>query len=125
MGSPATPEPDGRRPSATTQESERHRDLLAEVAVKERRKLRARRTRRHGIWFGLGTFGVIGWSVAIPTVIGILAGLWLDAAYPGRLSWTVALLFAGVALGCLNAWYWVSREGEMIQRERQNGNNRG
>jgi ATP synthase protein I len=26
-------------------------------------------------------------------------------------SWTLTLLLAGAALGALNAWYWVQREG--------------
>lgn len=74
------------------------------------RKLKARRTRNRSVWFGLGMFGLVGWAVAVPTLIGIAAGLWLDATLDSAMSWTLALLFAGVALGCLNAWYWVSRE---------------
>ena len=30
------------------------------------------------VWFGLGMMGLIGWSVAIPTVLGAALGLWLD-----------------------------------------------
>lgn len=74
------------------------------------RKLRARRESRHTAWFGMGMFGLVGWSVAVPTLIGIALGLWLDEKWPTRHSWTLTFLIIGVALGCLNAWYWVKQE---------------
>ena len=71
-----------------------------------------------GIWFGLGMMGLIGWSVAIPTLLGASLGLWLDRHYAGSHSWTLALLVAGLVLGCWNAWHWVSREqAEMHEEE--------
>jgi ATP synthase protein I len=92
--------------------------LSDEVGGKEARKIRARRKKDRTIWFGLGTFGLVGWSVAIPTVLGVALGLWLDANWPGHFSWTLALLMAGVSLGALNAWYWVSQEQQAMDRER-------
>jgi ATP synthase protein I len=80
------------------------------VGRKAERKLRARRTGRRGVWFGLGMFGLVGWAVALPTVMGVALGLWLDAHFPSRVSWTLTLLLTGVALGSMNAWYWVTRE---------------
>lgn len=55
---------------------------------------------------------MVGWSVAVPTLIGLAAGLYLDRlrAGGGRVSWTLTLLVVGVIAGCLNAWHWVSRE---------------
>jgi ATP synthase protein I len=85
--------------------------LPATVARKAARKLRARTAGRQGLWFGLGLFGMIGWSVALPTVLGALLGLWLDHAHPGRYSWTLSLLLAGLALGCMAAWQWLNRMG--------------
>jgi ATP synthase protein I len=60
----------------------------------------------------LGMMGLVGWSVAIPTLIGVALGWWIDRSWPGRMSWTLTLLFVGVAIGCLNAWYWVRQESE-------------
>jgi ATP synthase protein I len=80
------------------------------VGRKAVRKLRARREADRGGWFWLGMFGLVGWSVAVPTVIGIALGLWFDRHFPGRVSWTLTLLIVGVALGCLNAWYWIKQE---------------
>lgn len=93
--------------------------LSEEVGTKELRKVRARRTKDRTLWIGLGMFGVIGWSIAVPTLIGIALGLWLDRIWPGRFSWTLALLLAGVTLGCLSAWYWVSHERRVIDEDEQ------
>ena len=87
--------------------------LLRAVARQEARKLKARRERgRRSLWFGLGLMGVVGWSVALPTVLGVLAGHWLDAHYPGPLSWSLTLLVLGAAIGGLNAWRWLRRQRE-------------
>lgn len=91
------------------------------IGAKERRKVRARRYFRN-TWFGFGVFGLIGWSVAIPTLLGIALGVWLDSRHPGHYSWTLMLLVAGLGIGCLNAWHWVSREHETIRREEKKNN---
>ena len=90
--------------------TEQELELEREVADKETRKMRARQQRDESVWFGLGMFGLIGWSVTVPALVGIALGLWIDSHWPSRFSWTVMLLVAGVAIGCLNAWRWVSRE---------------
>ncbi len=84
--------------------------LRDEAGKRARRKLRARRDRDRSGWFWFGMFGMVGWAVAIPTVIGIAIGLWLDRSWPGAPSWTLNLLIVGVIVGCLNAWYWVKQE---------------
>lgn len=81
------------------------------IGSKAERKMRARRQEDRGVWFGLGMFGLVGWAVAVPTLLGILLGVWLDDRFPGKPSWTLTLLFVGVILGCVNAWFWVRREG--------------
>ena len=80
------------------------------VGGEARRKLKARREKDRGLWFGLGMFGLVGWSVAIPTLAGIALGVWIDARTASPYSWTLMLLFVGVVVGCFNAWYWVKKE---------------
>jgi ATP synthase protein I len=87
-----------------------HEDLAEIVGAKEDRKARARRDAHRSVWFGFGMFGVIGWSVAVPAVACIALGAWIDNRWPSDYSWTLMLLFVGVILGCVNAWYWVTRE---------------
>jgi ATP synthase protein I len=86
-----------------------------EVGTKAARKLRAQRNPTQ-VWFGLGMMGLIGWSVAFPTVLGAALGLWLDERRSSH-SWTLALLMAGLVLGCVNAWHWVAAEGKAIREE--------
>ena len=89
--------------------------FAGQVGAKAARKLKARRNATQGIWFGLGMMGLIGWSVAIPTLLGATLGLWLDRRFPGGRSWTLALLVAGLSIGCLNAWFWVSKEDKAMR----------
>jgi len=94
-----------------------HREYIEKVGAKETRRIKAKRKKDRGIWFGLGMMGVIGWSVAIPTLIGIAIGIWMDSRMPGRVSWTLVFFSGGLFLGCLNAWYWVERERKRIEEE--------
>lgn len=97
---------------ASGRRQETRPDLTAEIGRKAVRKEKARSERGRGVWFGLGMFGLVGWAVAVPTLLGIMLGLWLDSHLPTRFSWTLTLLFIGVVLGCINAWYWVRRESQ-------------
>jgi ATP synthase protein I len=85
-------------------------DWEREVTAKQDRKIRARQEGEHSTWFGLGMFGLVGWSVTLPALLGVASGLWIDSRWPSRFSWTLMLLLMGVAVGCLNAWWWVQRE---------------
>ncbi len=93
--------------------------LTQEVGAKAARKLKARRHSAQEVWFGLGMMGLIGWSVVIPTLVGAALGIWLDRHYPGKHGWTLALLAAGLAIGCFNAWRWVAKEGKEIREEQE------
>ena len=94
--------------------------LSEDIARKESRKRRARQKGKTTVWFGLGMFGLVGWSVAIPVLIGIAIGLWLDSRFETDVSWTLMLLAAGIIAGSLNAWFWVTKERREIEKEREN-----
>jgi len=85
-------------------------DFSREVGKKASRKLKEQRKEKRSIWSGFGMFGIIGWSVAVPTVLGAVLGRWLDVHHPGKHVYTLALLLGGLVIGCFNAWYWVSKE---------------
>jgi|HubBroStandDraft_2_1064218.scaffolds.fasta_scaffold192596_2 ATP synthase protein I len=107
---------------AATGKGQNGKPTFAEqVGAKAARKLEAQRNPPH-VWFGLGMMGLIGWSVVIPTLLGAALGLWLDAHHRGSYSWTLALLVAGLLLGCFNAWRWVAKEDKAMQE--QNGGSR-
>jgi ATP synthase protein I len=85
-------------------------DLTRKVQRKEERKIKARAEQDRGVWFGLGMFGLVGWSVAIPTLIFLGIGVWVDRKWPSQYSWTLMLLVIGVIVGCWNAWYWLKKQ---------------
>jgi ATP synthase protein I len=91
-----------------------------QVGEKAARKLKAQRHVTRTIWYGLGMMGLVGWSVAVPTLLGTALGIWLDKHYPGNHSWALTLLIIGLTLGCLNAWHWVAKEIKKIHEEGEN-----
>ena len=96
------------------------KDFSVNVQIKEQRKIRARKNASSEIWFGLGAFGLVGWSVAVPTLLGIFLGIWIDLKWPGSYSWTLMLLILGLGFGCTNAWFWIQRERKTISRHGKN-----
>jgi ATP synthase protein I len=90
------------------------RNFVLQVGTKAARKLRAQRDGQQTVWFGLGMSGLIGWSVAVPTVVGAMIGLWWDNHHPGTHSWTLMLLTIGLCVGCANAWHWVDQEDKAM-----------
>lgn len=94
--------------------------FVRKVGEQESRKLKAQRKGTQSIWFGFGMFGIIGWSVAVPTLLGAALGIWLDEHYAMSVrSWTLMLLVAGLLLGCLNAWHWVMKEEQALRAEQE------
>ena len=75
-----------------------------------RQSERARRGRGNSFWQGLGLLSGIGWMIVLPTLAGAILGRWLDVQYESRLFWTLSLLVLGLALGCVIAWRYVTRE---------------
>ena len=94
-------------------------EFSAEVAKQESRKALAKKKGIRSIWFGFGTFGLIGWSVVTPMLLGIVIGVWVDRHYTSKYSWTLTLLIGGLMLGCFNAWHWINKENEQIKKEQE------
>jgi ATP synthase protein I len=101
------PEPDdnGRGQNPTSWEGS--------VQKKERRKIRARSQKNRSIWFGFGMFGVVGWSIVVPALLGIFLGIWIDQKWPSQFSWTLMLMLAGLVIGGINAWNWIRLESQV------------
>ena len=86
-------------------------DLQNQIARKGKRRLRAQADQR-SVWYGLGMFGLVGWSIAVPTVLGIFVGLWLDRHWEHPASFTLTGMLVGLLSGIWVAWYWVRRESQ-------------
>ncbi|WP_129671817.1 AtpZ/AtpI family protein [Candidatus Chloroploca sp. Khr17] len=92
------------------------------VGAQETRKLKARHNARQSVWFGLGMTGLIGWSVVVPTLLGVALGIWLDSRYSGGYSWALMLLILGLVIGCANAWHWVTHEDQAMHEKFEDTN---
>lgn len=82
-----------------------------DIGRRAERMQRARNNPAPNLLSGISTFGMIGWSIAVPTVGGAFLGLWLDRVAPQSFSWTIALILGGVVLGGFISWAWISKEG--------------
>ncbi len=84
----------------------------ASAKVIRRRAERMQQTRnehKYSPLNGLGVFGVIGWSVALPTVAGAFLGMWLNRVAPQSFSWPMALILGGAVVGAMVAWSWIDK----------------
>ncbi len=93
--------------------------LSKRIGEEETRKLNALNETNKGVWYGLGMFGMIGWSITVPVLLGTALGIWLDNHYPESFSWTITLLFLGLFAGCLTAWMWVSKEEKTMHQTKK------
>jgi ATP synthase protein I len=93
-----------------------------QIAEKEKRKQKALHNNNRSVWFGLGMFGMVGWSVVAPTLLGALLGIWLDKTYPQSFSWTLTFLMLGLVLGGLVAAHWVTKEDKEIHHKNTDNN---
>ena len=77
------------------------RRMLREVASKQHRLGRGN---DRFSWSSITVLGVIGWSVTVPTLVGVAIGIWIDRHFPSRFSWSLMLLLGGLLFGCVQAW---------------------
>ncbi|HCU08274.1 MAG TPA: ATP synthase subunit [Clostridiales bacterium] len=93
-------------------------ELLKQIKKDSAKKMKAKEEGSE-IMFGLGLFGIVGWSIAVPTVLGIALGVFLDKRFTQSFSWTITLLFAGVILGSFNAWRWIREKSEEEEEDEE------
>jgi ATP synthase protein I len=79
------------------------------VESKQQRMAHAR-NHQDAVWSSLSIIGTIGWSVVVPTLLGVFVGLWLDNHWPSRFSWALILMLSGLLLGSANAWLRIRKD---------------
>ena len=87
-----------------TRQPENHERLGQAVRRRQERRERWRREGERSMGQNLAMIGALGWTVVVPTLLGIFAGRWLDRTFQSGIFWTLGLLVAGLALGCAFAW---------------------
>lgn len=102
--------PDEQSPDPEETDRERADALRRTIRRKSLRRERARRRRRSSVFSYLGFFGLVGWTVAVPTVGGLALGRFIDSAVDSERNFTIAFLLLGVTVGITTAWYWIQQE---------------
>lgn len=87
-----------------TEQSENHERMGDEVRKRRTRRERWEREGERSIGQNLAMIGALGWTIVVPTLLGIFFGRWLDRIFESGIFWTLGLLVAGLALGCTLAW---------------------
>lgn len=83
--------------------------LVDKIKSDADKKIKAKK-KGNELLFGFGTFGIIGWSIAVPALAGAALGIYLDNRFDPGFSWTLTLIIAGVIAGCINAWHWIRKK---------------
>jgi len=58
----------------------------------------------------LGQIGILGWTIVVPTLIGLFAGRAADRALGTGIFFSAPLLMVGAAIGLWSAWRWMHRQ---------------
>lgn len=103
----------------TERDSDTETRYIRQVGSKAGRKLKAKRDRKRHVWQGLGMMGIVGWSIAVPVLLGLALGGWLDSLSAGGHLWTLNLLIVGLLLGCVNVYLWINKEQREINDDKE------
>jgi ATP synthase protein I len=87
-----------------TPQPENHEKLGQAVRKRQERRELWRREGERSLGQNLAMIGTLGWTIVVPTLLGVFAGRWLDRTFHSGSFWTLGLLVAGLALGCTFAW---------------------
>lgn len=84
-------------------------NLVATIRRSAQRLQHARNKPGESPLLGFGVFGIVGWSIAVPTVAGALLGHWLNRVAPQNFNWAIALILGGVVVGGFIAARWINK----------------
>lgn len=87
------------------------KELIEKISSEAQKKIESKK-RGKEIISGFGVFGIVGFSIAIPTILGIYLGQYLDDKVDSDISFTLTFLFLGLVIGCSNAWRWVKENSK-------------
>ncbi len=93
--------------------------FLRAVGNKARRIMRLKRTKEMSLWGGLSQMGLVGWSIAAPSLLGLFLGWLIDKRLDGGNRATLSLFIVGLGFGCFSVLSWACREyKEMDENEK-------
>ncbi len=87
-----------------TRDPDNHEKLSGAVKTRQERRERWQREGERSIGQNLAMIGVLGWTIVLPTLLGLFTGRWLDRQFHMGIFWTLGLLVVGLTIGCMLAW---------------------
>ncbi len=57
----------------------------------------------------LGQIGILGWTIIVPTLLGVVIGRWLDRIFDTGIFFSAPLIMIGAAIGFWSAWKLMHR----------------
>ena len=87
-----------------TQEPVNQEKLSEAVKTRQERRERWQREGERSIGQNLAMIGVLGWTIVLPTLLGLFTGRWLDRQFNMGIFWSLGLLVVGLTAGCMLAW---------------------
>ena len=87
-----------------------HKKMQDAVRLREQRAERGKIEGERPLWQSLSMIGALGWLIVVPTLLGVLAGRWLDRYFETGIFFSGALIFLGIAIGCHLAWQRSNKE---------------
>ncbi|WP_436644284.1 AtpZ/AtpI family protein [Microbaculum sp. FT89] len=69
-----------------------------------------RETPEPSLGMRFGQIGILGWTIVVPTLVGLFAGRWLDRVFETGVFFSAPLLMLGAAFGFWSAWRWMHRQ---------------
>lgn len=95
MTSPRANDTEDRLAEAAHRAAERHREGIE--------------TPEPSLGARLGQIGILGWTIVVPTLIGVALGRWLDRIFASGVFFSAPLIMIGAAFGMWSAWKWMHR----------------
>jgi ATP synthase protein I len=92
-------------------DGDRNADVLERTAQRAvHRDRRAQDEPEPSLGARLGQIGILGWTIVVPTLLGLWLGHWLDRRFGTGVFFSAPLLMIGAAIGLWCAWRWMHRQ---------------
>jgi ATP synthase protein I len=90
--------------------SDAEEDRLAEAARRAaERERQGAENPEPSLGTRLGQIGILGWTIVVPTLLGVALGRWLDQKFATGVFFSAPLIMIGAAIGFWSAWKWMHR----------------
>lgn len=87
-----------------------HKDHLQEAARRAaERDRKSTEQPEPSLGSRLGQIGILGWTIIVPTLLGVILGRLIDRSLQTGIFFSAPLIMIGAAFGLWSAWKWMHR----------------